>query len=265
MKEIVHQTNKDIDLDLCPSKRPLIMKKIKAERSKNFKEGVSSELGATFVTTFGTETAKSAITTACRGYRSEEYPDGIDVDEATYLASLVPVERGFNWTITEMIEGNPDKGRQPVALFVAKMKEYPGLLGIIKGIEGLVKSRGIHASGVIMFDEDPFEFGCFMKAPNGEVVTQYDLHDAEAAGLTKYDFLLTSVQDMLCQTIKFLQEDGELPQDMTLREVYDKYFHPEVIDIKDRETWKNIDAAKILACFQFDSDIGSQGIKKVQP
>ena len=259
----------DIDLDLCPSKRPLIMRKIKNERGQHFNKDIDElsrqNLGATHIVTFGTETAKSAITTACRGYRSEEYKDGIDSDVANYLASLVPVERGFNWTITEMVEGNPDKGRQPVALFNQEISQYPGLLEIILGIEGLIKSRGIHASGVILFDENPYEFGCFMKAPNGEIVTQYDLHDCEAAGMTKYDFLLTSVQDMLCQAIKFLQEDGELPQDMTLREVYDKYFHPEVLDIEDKATWNNIDKAKILACFQFDSDIGSQGIKKVQP
>ena len=259
----------DIDLDLCPSKRPLIMRKIKNERGEKFDANMApelrSELGATFVTTFGTETAKSAIQTACRGYRSEEYPDGIDSDIGTYLASLVPVERGFNWTISEMVNGNPDKGRQPVALFNTEVAKYPGLLEIILGIEGLIKSRGIHASGVIMFDEDPFEFGCFMKAPNGEVVTQYDLHDCEAAGMTKYDFLLTSVQDMLMQTIQFLQEDNELPQDWTLREIYDEYLHPEVLDIKDIRTWDNIKKGKVLACFQFDSDIGSQGIKKVQP
>ena len=259
----------DIDLDLCPSKRPLIMRKIKNERGQKFDINMApelrSELGATFVTTFGTETAKSAIQTACRGYRSEEYPDGIDTDIGTYLASLVPVERGFNWTVEEMVNGNPDKGRQPVALFNTEVEKYPGLLEIILGIEGLIKSRGIHASGVIMFDEDPFEFGCFMKAPNGEVVTQYDLHDCEAAGMTKYDFLLTSVQDMLMQTIQFLQEDNELPQDWTLREIYDEYLHPEVLDIKDVRTWDNIKKGKILACFQFDSDIGSQGIKKVQP
>ena len=258
----------DIDLDLCPSKRPMIMRKIKDERGKAFKDvpdEVRKELGATFVTTFGTETAKSAIQTACRGYRSEQYPDGIDSDIGTYLASLVPIERGFNWTIDEMVNGNPDKGREPVTLFNVEVAKYPGLLEIIRGIEGLVKSRGIHASGVIMFDEDPFEFGCFMKAPNGEVVTQYDLHDCEAAGMTKYDFLLTSVQDMLAQCIKFLQEDGELPQDKTLREIYDTYFHPEVIDINDKSVWNNVKTAKILACFQFDSDIGSQGIKKIQP
>ena len=258
----------DIDLDLCPSKRPLIMRKIKNERGQAFKDVpdiVREELGATYVTTFGTESAKSAVQTACRGYRSDEYPDGIDIDVSSYLSSLVPIERGFNWTISEVVYGNPDKGRQPVRPFIAKVEKYPGLLDIILGIEGLVKSRGIHASGVIMFDEDPFEFGCFMRAKNGDVVTQYELHDCEAAGMTKYDFLLTSVQDMLMQTIKFLQEDGELPQDMSLREVYDKYLHPETLDIKNKDVWNSIKAAKILACFQFDSDIGSQGIKKVQP
>ena len=259
----------DIDLDLCPSKRPLIMRKIKNERGEKFDTNMAPELrlelGATFVTTFGTETAKSAIQTACRGYRSEEYPDGIDSDIGTYLASLVPIERGFNWTVSEMINGNPDKGRKPVALFNTEVAKYPGLLDIILGIEGLIKSRGIHASGVILFDEDPFRFGCFMKAPNGEVVTQYDLHDCEAAGMTKYDFLLTSVQDMLMQTIQFLQDDNQLPQDWTLREIYDEYLHPEILDIEDVRTWDNIKKGRILSCFQFDSDIGSQGIKKVQP
>ena len=259
----------DIDLDLCPSKRPLIMKKIKAERGKKFKPDIDEmskeNLGATHIVTFGTETAKSAITTACRGYRSEEYPDGIDSDTANYLASLVPIERGFNWTIEEMVKGNPEKGREPVALFNQEIKKYDGLLEIITGIEGLIKSRGIHASGVILFDEDPYEFGCFMKAPNGEIVTQYDLHDCESAGLTKYDFLLTSVQDMLAQAIKFLQNDKKIESDLTLREVYNKYFHPEILNIDDAEVWDNIDANKILSCFQFDSDIGGQGIKKIQP
>ena len=39
-------------------------------------------LGAVYVCTFGTESSKSAVLTSCRGYRSEEYPEGIDVDTA---------------------------------------------------------------------------------------------------------------------------------------------------------------------------------------
>lgn len=134
------------------------------------------------VATFGTETSKSAIQTACRGYRSEDYPDGIDVDTAKYLSSLIPVERGFVWSINDVINGNKDKGRKPVTTFIREIEKYPGLIDIILGIEGLIKSRGSHASGVILFDEDPYKVGAFMRAPSGDITTQYDLHDAEYTG-----------------------------------------------------------------------------------
>ena len=259
----------DIDLDLCPSKRPMIIQKIKEERGKNFKEDINDisrkNLGATLVATFGTETTKSTIQTACRGYRSEEYPNGIDNDIAQYLSSLIPQERGFLWSLNEVINGNPEKDRQPVTSFINEVNQYPGLLEIMQGIEGLISRRGSHASGVIMFDEDPYEFGCFMRTPSGDVITQYDLHMAEAAGMTKYDFLLTEVQDKITQCIKFLQENGEIENDLSLREVYDKYFHPDVLDIENKKVWENIQNGSVLNVFQFDSDIGSQAAKKIKP
>ena len=259
----------DIDLDLCPSKRPLIIQKIKEERGKNFRHTINDisrkNLGCTLVATFGTESTKSTILTACRGYRSEEYPEGIDNDIAQYMSSLIPQERGFLWTLDEVINGNPEKDRQPVSTFINEVLQYPGLLDIMQGIEGLISRRGSHASGVIMFDEDPYEFGCFMRTPSGDVITQYDLHMAEAAGMTKYDFLLTEVQDKIAQCIKFLQEDDEIESNLTLREVYDKYFHPDVLDINDKEVWENIQEGNVLNIFQFDSDVGSQAAKKIKP
>ena len=259
----------DIDLDLCPSKRPLILQKIKEERGKNFIDGIDSVVkqncGCTLIATFGTETTKSAIQTACRGYRSDDCPDGIDVDTAQYMSSLIPQERGFLWDLHDVVYGNPDKNREPVQLFIAEVNQYPGLLEIMLGIEGLVSKRGSHASGVILFDEDPYEHGCFMRTPSGSVITQYDLHMCEAAGLTKYDFLVTEAQDKLVQTIEFLQEDGEIEKDLSLKEIYNKYFHPSVLPIEDKETWKNIQEVKILDLFQFDSTDGSQAAKKIKP
>ena len=259
----------DIDLDLCPSKRPLIIQKIKEERGKNFADNIDDlsrrNLGCTLIATFGTETTKSTIQTACRGYRSAEYPDGIDVDVAQYLSSLIPSERGFLWSLKEVVYGDPEKGREPVEIFNREVANYPGLLQIMQGIEGLISRRGSHASGVIMFDEDPYEFGCFMKTPSGDIITQYDLHMAEAAGMTKYDFLLTEVQDKITQCIKFLQENGEIEKDLSLREVYNKYLHPDVLNINNEEVWKNIQEGNILNIFQFDSDVGSQAAKKIQP
>ena len=259
----------DIDIDLCPSKRPMILNKIKKERGQRFKENIDAlsrnNLGCTLVATFGTETAKSTILTACRGYRSEVYPDGIDTDNAQYLSSLVPVERGALWTIDEMVNGNKEKGRKPVQLFNQELEKYPGLIDIMFGIQGLINKRSSHASGVIFFDEDPYEVGCFMRTPKGEIITQWDLHDCEWASMVKYDFLVTEIEDKLCQTIKFLQEDGQIESELSLREVYNKYFHPDVLPIEDEATWSNIRGGRVLNLFQFDSMSGSQGIKKIQP
>lgn len=171
-------------MDLCPSKRPAILKKIKEERGQRFNRDIDEQskanLGCTLIATFGTEGTRSTILTACRGYRSEEYPDGIEVDIAQYLSSLIPSERGFLWSLEDVIEGNPDKGRKPIKSFINEVDQYPGLLDIMMGISGLVNKRSSHASGVILFDEDPYEFGCFMKTPKGEIITQYDLHMCEA-------------------------------------------------------------------------------------
>lgn len=259
----------DIDIDLCPSKRPLILKKIKEERGKFFNKDIDklsqNNLGCTLIATFGTEGTRSTILTACRGYRSEECPDGIDNDTAQFLSSLVPSERGFLWSLSDVINGNPDKGRKPNQTFIREVNKYPGLLDIMKAIEGLINKRSSHASGVILFDEDPYEFGCFMKTPKGEIITQYDLHMCEAAGMTKYDFLVTEVQDKITECIHLLQEYGEIDSTLSLKEVYNKFLHPEVLPLENPKIWEALKENNVLNIFQFDSDVGSQAAKKIEP
>lgn len=132
-------------------------------------------------------------------------------------------------------------------------------------IEGLVNKRSSHASGVILFDEDPYEFGCFMKTPKGEIITQWDLHKCEACGMTKYDFLVTEVQDKIVETIRLLQKYGKIDKSLTLREVYDKYLHPEIIPIENKRCWEALANNEVLNVFQFESDVGSQAAKKIKP
>ena len=259
----------DIDLDLCPSKRPLILQKIKEERGQYFYNNIDDlsrkNLGCTLIATFGTEGTKSAVLTACRGYRSEDFPDGIDVDTGQFLSSLIPSERGFLWPLKDVVYGNKDKDRKPITPFIAEINQYPGLLDIAMAIEGLINKRSSHASGVILFDEDPYEFGCFMKTPKGEIITQWDLHKCEACGMTKYDFLVTEVQDKIVETIRLLQKYNKIDNSLTLREVYDKYLHPEVLPLDNETIWKALQENSVLNIFQFDSDVGSQAAKKIKP
>ena len=245
----------DIDIDLAPSKRPAIFSAIRKERG---------EFGLVQVATFGTEGTKSAVLTACRGYRSEDYPDGIDVDEAQYMSSLIPQERGFLWDIKDVVYGNEEKDRKPVTTFIREVNQYPGLLDIIMNIAGLVNKRSSHASGVILYGDDPYETASFMRTPSGDLITCFDLHQAEAAGDTKYDFLVTEVSDKIIQCLDLLVDDGVL-EDVSLRELYNKYLHPEVIDTENPVIWDHLEAGDILDVFQFNEGSGLAIAKKCKP
>ena len=246
----------DIDIDICPSKREEIFDSIRKERG---------QLGCIQVCTYGTETTRSAIQTACRGYRSDQFPDGIDNDVAQYMTSLAPSERGFVWPIHDLVHGNKEKGRKPVQNFLAEVNKYPGLLQIIEKIEGLINHRGIHASGVNFYDDDPFKTTCFMKATSGAIVTQFSLHDAEYCGDVKFDFLVTEIQDVIVQCLNMLSEYNEVEQGLTLRQLYDKYLHPDVLPIEDEKMWDALAEGKVLKLFQFDSQVGSQTVKLLRP
>ena len=245
----------DIDIDLAPSKRPAIFEAIREERG---------EFGLIQVATFGTEGTKSAILTACRGYRSEDYPDGIDVDQAQYMSSLIPQERGFLWSINDVVNGNPEKGRNPVAPFIREVNNYPGLLNIIMSVEGLVNKRSSHASGVILYGDDPYETAAFMRTPSGDLITCYDLHKAEAAGDTKYDFLVTEISDKIIKCFELLVNDNVI-EDLGLRGLYNKYIHPEVMDTTDERLWDHLAAGDVMDVFQFSTGVGLGIAKKLKP
>ena len=246
----------DIDIDICPSKREEIFKSIREERG---------ELGCVQVATFGTETTRSAIATACRGYRSKDFPDGIDNDVAQYMTSLAPSERGFVWPVHDLVYGNEEKDRKPVKNFLAEVRKYPGLLEIIEKIEGLINHRGIHASGVLFFDDDPYETSSFMKASSGAIITQDSLHSSEYCSNVKFDFLVTEIQDVIVQCLNMLSEYNEVDQDLSLRQLYDKYLHPDVLPIDDDKMWDVLAEGKVLKLFQFDSQVGSQTVKLLRP
>lgn len=251
----------DIDIDLSPSMRPVIIKAIKQERG---------ELGCVQVATFGTEGTKSAIQTACRGYRhtnengEEEYPNGIDNDIALYISSLIPQERGFLWSINDCINGDELKGRKPIKTFINEVNKYPGLLDIIINIEGLVKQRGIHASGVILYNDNIYDSAAIMRAPNGEITTCYDLHDAEYAGDTKYDFLVTDVCDKMSKCLELLVTYNKIGSG-TLRALYNKWLAPSVLDTSKSILWDHLAQGDILDVFQFNSGSGLAIAKQMKP
>lgn len=165
----------DIDTDFQPSRRADLFKAIREERG---------ELGLTQVATFRKLTLKAAINSAGRGYRSKDFPTGLDADVTTYLSSLIEIKRGFVATLKQTLEGDETTGYNVNHQFIKEVDKYPGLMDIIKKIEGVIVGSSTHAAAVILFDDSDrlIDHCSLMRAPNGDICTSLDLHTVEEAG-----------------------------------------------------------------------------------
>lgn len=239
----------DIDIDLSPSKRPKIFEAIRKERG---------EYNVLQVATFGTEGTRSAINAAARSL-------GIDTDVAQYLTSLIPQNRGFLPSLHEVIYGDEEKGTKPIQQFIDEANKYDGFLEIAMGIEGLICRRGTHASGVMIYNNSPYETNAIMRSPDGTLTTQFDLHQSEALGDTKFDYLVTEITDKLEECLRLLQNDGYFPSEKTLKELYDENIHPSVIDLSNKKIWDALGKAEIMDIFQFSTAVGISTARATKP
>ena len=239
----------DVDFDIEGGRRAQVLDK--------FRE-VYGEDRVANVITFGTEKSKSAILTAARGL-------GIDVDEAQYIASLIPADRGLLRTLKQCYYGDKDNGFSPIPLFIKEMDSRPELWQVAQKIEGLVCRSGIHAGGVIFVDEPFTNSTALMRAPDGTIVTAFDLHDAEAVSLIKYDALSVEAEDKLHTCIDLLVNAGLVEPENSLKETYEKVIGVYNLERDDPNMWKMVWEHKILSLFQMEKQSGIQGIALTKP
>ena len=211
------------------------------------------------VATFGTEKSKSAILTACRGL-------GIDNDIAQYIASMIPSDRGQLRTLSQCFYGDEEKDFQPIPSFVNEMTDnYPEVWEVAKKIEGLVCRLGVHAGGVIFVDEPFTESTALMRAPKGEVITQFDLHDCEDVSLIKMDLLSVEALDKIHNCLDLLIEYGYIEPEETLKATYEKALGIYNLEREAPEMWKMIWNHQIESLFQMEKQSGIQGIAIAKP
>lgn len=240
----------DIDFDISGLKRQQVLNKFREEYGED---------RVCNVATFATEKSKSAILTAARGLE-------IDTDEAQYIASLIPADRGQTRTLKQCYYGDEENGWVPVASFKRAMdNDYPELWRVAQQIEGLICRMGIHAGGVIFVDEDITESTALMCAPDGTVISQFELHDLEDCSLIKYDALSVVAMDKIQICLELLCDAGYITREKTLRETYEKVIGIYNLERKEPEMWRMIWRHEIESLFQMEQQSGIQGIELTHP
>ncbi|MFM8454205.1 MAG: DNA polymerase III subunit alpha, partial [Gammaproteobacteria bacterium] len=157
----------DFDIDFCMEKRDKVIEYVAHKYGKN---AVSQ------IITFGTMAAKAVVRDVGRVLGQ---PYGF-VDK---LAKLIPFELGI--TLETAIEQEPIlKDRYE------KEEEVRILLDLALKLEGITRSVGKHAGGVVIAPGDLSDFTpIYAESNDGAIVSQFDKNDVETIGLVKFDFL----------------------------------------------------------------------------
>ena len=208
--------------------------------------------------TFKTESLKSAILTCARGL-------GINNDEAQGLAALVPSHRGKTYTLNDCLYGNEEQGFEPVPHFQERLETYPRLFEAVKMIEGLPTNASIHASALYIFNNGYLEHNSLMRAPNKTPMTAFNMHDSDDMGALKMDVLRTDAQSKMAKCLDLLLKAHEIEWKGSLRETYNFYLHPDVLDYDNPKMWEKAASGEIANLFQFETQVGSVCIKKARP
>lgn len=241
----------DVDLDCESGKRPQIYTALQEAYGK---DRVSKVL------TLRTEKSKSALLTACRGLN-------IDPDDAAYLASFIKADRGIPRSLKQTFYGDPENDILPDKTFQDLMtNRYSKVWEVALKIENLCCGIGSHAGGVIFYDEPITKTTALMQTTNGDVITQFDLHQAEKTGLIKIDLLSIEALDKIraCLDLlikyKYVNSDGK-----TLRQIYEDTLGTYNLERDDPKMWQMLYDHKITSLFQMEEQSGIKGITLTHP
>ncbi len=170
----------DIDVDFCERRRAEVIEYV---TRKYGRENVSQ------IITFGTMKAKAVVRDVGRVL---DMPYA-DVDR---IAKQIPA--ALDMTLEKAVAENP--ALRQMQEQDSRVKE---LLDMGKRLEGLSRSAGVHAAGVVIAPGPITDFAPLFKSNRDEITTQWAMKEVERVGLLKMDFLglstLTLIQDAIAE------------------------------------------------------------------
>lgn len=178
---------------------------------------------------------------------------------------MVPSERGIIWSLKDCYYGNDKEDRKPIQQFVIEMNNYPELWEVVSYTEGLIVGIGEHAGGIIFVDEPFTESTALMRAPNGDIMTQFELHTAEKVGNIKIDLLSVEAIDKIQICLDLLVKHGYIKRYPTLRETYENCIGVYNLERDSEEMWRKCWNHEVMSLFQMEKDSGIRAIALAKP
>ncbi|TVQ20673.1 MAG: DNA polymerase III subunit alpha [Leptolyngbya sp. DLM2.Bin15] len=225
----------DIDTDFCIDRRDEVIQYVT--------EKYGSDRVAQIIT-FNRMTSKAVLKDVARVL---DIPYG----ESDRMAKLIPVSRGKPAKLKAMISEET-----PAAEFKekydndAKVKRW---VDMAMRIEGMNKTFGVHAAGVVISSEPLDEVVPLQRNNDGAVITQYYMEDIEAMGLLKMDFLGLKNLTMIQKTVDLVQHTQNKSIDL------------DHLPLDDPKTYQLLAQGELGGIFQLESSGMRQIVRDLKP
>ncbi|MEN9227585.1 MAG: DNA polymerase III subunit alpha [Gloeomargarita sp. GMQP_bins_120] len=226
----------DIDTDFCIENRDRLI------------EYVTQHYGSDRVAqiiTFNRMTSKAVLKDVARVL------EGISHREADQMAKQIPVFRGKPAPLQEMISENT-----PSPEFKARYEQEEKVrhwVDLAMRIEGVNKTFGVHAAGVVIAPEPLDELVPLQRNNDGALITQYAMEDIESLGLLKMDFLGLRNLTLIRQAVELIEKNHQVRLDL------------DHLPLDDPKTYALLERGEVEGIFQLESAGMRQIVRDLKP
>ncbi|MDO8564482.1 MAG: DNA polymerase III subunit alpha, partial [bacterium] len=225
----------DVDMDFADNRRDEVIEYAKQKYGRDH----VAQIG-----TFGTMMARGSVRDVSRAM-------GFEYSLGDRIAKLIPFgAQGFPMSIDRAIEMVPELKKM-----YTDEKDAATIIDMSKKIEGCARHISVHAAGVLIAPAPLTEFVPLQFDPKGEnkIITQYDMHATEDAGLLKLDFLGIKNLSILADAVTHV---AELEQ---------KRIDIENIPLDDKKTFEMLARGETGGIFQLNGGGMTRYLKELRP
>lgn len=225
----------DIDMDYADNRRDEM---IDYARRKYGAHNVAQ------IGTFGTMMARGAVRDISRAL-------GFDYAIGDIISKMIPMgSQGFPMTIDHALDIVPELKKS-----YDTDENTKKIIDMAKKIEGCARHISVHAAGVVISPKPLTEFVPLQFDSKGEnkIITQFDMHGVEDAGLLKFDFLGIKNLSILSDAVRLVKKIEDIEVDI------------ENVNIEDKKTFDMLAKGETVGLFQLNGSGMTRYLKELRP
>lgn len=231
----------DFDIDFCQDRREEVIKYVVGKYGSDL---------VSLIATFGVIKSKTAIKDVGRYAASEDF-GSFGFGELDRLTKLVPMDGPEPKKLKDAMA---DKENPLFREMVESERKYGFLIDNAMKVEGLYRTQGSHAAGVIIGGQPLHTLGPMGWDHDKQMpVSQFNMKAAEDVGFVKFDFLGLKTLDVLRDTV------------LHVRNTTGRIIDLDTLTLDDPETYEMLAEGTTNGIFQFESDGMKKWMRQLKP